>query len=92
MRFLSVRDLKAMPGQVWTSPDEDEIVVTSNGKPVALLTKLDETTLERELELRRRTRALLVLERAQREAELTGAAGLSNEDIQKEIQAVRAHH
>jgi len=89
VRFLTVRELKAAPGRLWRSSEDEDIVVTSNGRPVALLTKLDESSFERELELRRRTRALLNLERVHRFAERHGLDCLSDEDIQAEISAVR---
>ncbi len=37
MRFISVRDLSIKPKEVWQKVKEEEMVITSNGKPIALL-------------------------------------------------------
>lgn len=91
MRFLTVRELKSAPGRIWSSTDDEDIVVTSNGRPVALLTPIDEATIDQELELRRRTRALLALERAHREAVRQGSNKLTDQEIEAEIDAVRSN-
>lgn len=45
MKFISVRDLRIKPKRVWEGlKKEGEIVITSNSKPIALLTKIDEET------------------------------------------------
>ena len=41
MRFVSVRDLRGNSAQVWRLlADEKEMVITSNGKPVAILSSV----------------------------------------------------
>lgn len=38
MKLLSVRDLKSKSSQVWKDlPDQKEMVITNNGRPVAIL-------------------------------------------------------
>jgi prevent-host-death family protein len=59
MKFITVRDLRTTPAQVWKAlPEEQEIVITNNGKPIALLTPLTDTDLEDTLASVRRARAI----------------------------------
>ncbi|NTW89032.1 MAG: type II toxin-antitoxin system Phd/YefM family antitoxin, partial [Desulfobulbaceae bacterium] len=38
MKFLSVRDLRGKSAQIWKDlPEEREMVITSNGRPIAIL-------------------------------------------------------
>ena len=37
MRFISVRDLNTKPKEIWSKIKEEEVVITSNGKPIAPL-------------------------------------------------------
>jgi antitoxin (DNA-binding transcriptional repressor) of toxin-antitoxin stability system len=38
MRFVTVRDFRTKSAEIWkTLPEEQEMVVTNNGKPIALL-------------------------------------------------------
>ena len=47
MQFVSVRELRGRSAAVWKAlADEKELVVTSNGKPIALLTATSEESLE----------------------------------------------
>ena len=90
MRFLSVRDLRGNSARVWRElPDEGEMVVTSNGRPVAVLSTVDETTVERSLADWRRVRATRVISEIQRESVRKGADQLSMDDIDSEIAKAR---
>ncbi len=43
MRFITVRDLRGRPGQVWSKLSrEKEVILTSNGKPIAILSAVSE--------------------------------------------------
>ncbi len=88
-KLISVRQLKLTPGRVWDELGEEEVVVTSNGRPVALLTRVDQDSLGRELEVRRRARALVALDEIQRASLQHGADRLTDEEIDEEIRAVR---
>ncbi|MBM3310851.1 MAG: type II toxin-antitoxin system Phd/YefM family antitoxin [Candidatus Aminicenantes bacterium] len=89
MRFVSVRDLNTKPKEVWDKAKESELVITSKGKPIALITAVDETTLDRQLQALRRSRALMALEDMQKAAAERGLGGWSEEQIDAEIRAVR---
>lgn len=90
MKFLSVRDLRGNSARVWRElPDEREMIVTSNGRPVAVLTAVDETTVEQSLAAWRRVRATQVISDIQRESVRKGTDQLSMSDVDGEIARVR---
>jgi antitoxin (DNA-binding transcriptional repressor) of toxin-antitoxin stability system len=91
MRFLSVRELRARPA-IWRELAEvGEMVVTSNGKPVAILAPVSEAGLESFLRALRRARAAEAVERLQRDSARAGRDRLSTGEIDAEIAAVREH-
>ena len=58
MQFISVRELRNRSAAVWKSlSEEKDLVVTSNGKPIALLSATSDETLEESLGAIRRARA-----------------------------------
>ena len=73
MRFISIRDLRIRPGEVWRKLEKDhDLVLTSNGKPIAVLTDVDEEDLEQTLNAIRSARALAAIERMHRIAKEKG--------------------
>ena len=90
MRFASIRDLRIKPGEVWkTLKEEEDVVLTSNGKPFAILTRADEESLEATLSTLRRSRAQAALLEIQRVAVEKGLDKLSQREIEDEIKASR---
>jgi prevent-host-death family protein len=89
MRYVSVRDLNTKPKEVWKKVREDDVVVTSNGKPIAILTEASEATIDRRLKALRRSRALLAIEEMQKLAAERGLDRLTDKEIDAEIRAVR---
>jgi antitoxin (DNA-binding transcriptional repressor) of toxin-antitoxin stability system len=90
MKFLSVRDLRSNSARIWRElPDEREMVVTSNGRPVALLTAVDQSNVEQSLKDWRRVRAIQAISDIQRESVLKGTDRLSMTDIDAEVARVR---
>ncbi|MBI3608466.1 MAG: type II toxin-antitoxin system prevent-host-death family antitoxin [Nitrospirae bacterium] len=90
MKFITARDLRLRPGQVWEQlASEREIVVTSNGKPVALLTGVDEENVEKEILALRRARAQIALDRLRQSARARGLDRLPPKRIGSIIAAVR---
>jgi prevent-host-death family protein len=90
MKFISVRDLRLKPGNVWRLADQEkDLIITSNGRPVAILTGVNEDTFEDELDAIKRGRALKALESIHRDSEMKGTHKISDEEIQSEIDAVR---
>ena len=90
MRFLSVRDLRGKSSQVWKElPEEGEMVVTNNGRPVAILSSVGESDLEETLSAFRQARAVSAIASLQRRSVENGADKLTLSDINREIKAVR---
>lgn len=90
MKFLSVRDLRGNSARVWRElPNEREMVVTSNGRPVALLTAVDQSTVEQSLSAWRRVRATQAISDIQLESAHKGTDQLAMADIDAEIARVR---
>ena len=90
MKFLSVRDLRGNSARVWRElPEQREMVVTSNGRPVAVLTAVDENTVEQSLAAWRRVRATQAIADIQRESAQKGTDRLSMDEIDREIASVR---
>lgn len=90
MKFLTVRELRSQASKVWKDlPEEREMIVTSNGRPVALLTPVNEDNLEASLKAWRRARAMQATEALQREAVRQGKDRMSMGEIEREIAASR---
>jgi antitoxin (DNA-binding transcriptional repressor) of toxin-antitoxin stability system len=89
MRFISVRDLSTKPKEIWNKIKEEEVVITSNGKPIALLSGVTEETLEKTIRTIRRSRALVAIEDMQKTSIELGLDKLADSQIESEIQAVR---
>jgi len=90
VKFVTVRDLRGRPRQVWKKlAEEQELVLTSNGKPIALLSSVTEDSLERDLAALRRARALAAVKAIQAESARRFPKGLSLAVINREIAAVR---
>lgn len=89
MRFLSVRELRSRPG-IWRELAETgEMVVTSNGKPVAVLAPVSEADLEPFLRALRRARASEAVETLQRDSVRAGRDRSSPQEVDTEIAAAR---
>jgi len=89
MRFISVRDLNTKPKEIWSRIKDEEVVITSNGKPIALLSGVTEETLEKTVRSIRRSRALIALEEMQKRSIESGLDKLTDSQIESEIRAVR---
>lgn len=90
MKFITVRDIRTVPAQIWKQlPEEQEMVITNNGKPIALLTPLSDVNLEDTLKAVRTARAINAVKQMQEISMQNGNISLSDEDIQKEIKESR---
>lgn len=90
MRFVTVRDLRLRSGEVWRQlQQEGEVVVTSNGKPVAVLSDIEENNLEEYLRALRRVRATIVVNKIQARSQQQGLDKISEAETEAEIKAVR---
>lgn len=92
MKFVTVRDLRGRPGQVWKKLSEErELILTSRGKPIALISPVTEDSFERDLAALRRARALAAVQAIQAESTRRFPRGLSLGAINREIAAARRH-
>jgi len=90
MKFITVRDLRTTPAQVWKElPGEQEIVITNNGKPIALLTPLSGADMEDTVAAVRRARAITALKKIRSSSVKTGRSKMTMEEIDKEIKEYR---
>ena len=90
MKFVTVRDFRTSPAQVWKQlPEEQEMVITNNGKPIALLTPLSDVNMEDTLKAVRKARALNAVKNMQDISLRNGHSSLADEDIQNEISESR---
>ncbi|MCY3622877.1 MAG: type II toxin-antitoxin system Phd/YefM family antitoxin [Gammaproteobacteria bacterium] len=90
MDFISVRQLRTQSAAVWeTLAVSKDLVVTSNGKPIAVLSATSAEGLEASLAALRQARAQLAVAAMQQRARETGADQLTLDDINAEIGAAR---
>ncbi len=89
MRFISVREMNTRPKEIWERIKEEELVITSNGKPIALLSAVSEETLEKTLRMIRRSRALMALDEMQKKSLAAGLDKTRDVEIEARIRAVR---
>ena len=91
MKFITIRDLRSRSAEIQRLlPEEREMVLTSNGRPVAIITAVDESSLERELSAIRAAKAIRAVNSIQEKSLRSGKSGMKVEDINKEVSAVRA--
>ncbi len=90
MKFVSIRDLRGKSAEVWKKlSGEREMVITSNGRPIAILAAVNESNLEESLSAFRQARAVEAVASLQRRSVEQGADNISMDEIDAEIRAVR---
>jgi antitoxin (DNA-binding transcriptional repressor) of toxin-antitoxin stability system len=90
MKIVSVRDLRTKPASVWKDLNEaKDLVLTNNGKPIALVSAVTEDTLEDSLKLMRRLRAATSLEKIHGDSLARGKDETTLEEINAVIGRVR---
>jgi prevent-host-death family protein len=82
--------LKKQSADQWLkSVDKDDLIVTSQGQPVAVLLPIDAKSLEPTLSALRSVRAVQAQIALQQAADANGTSGLSQDDINAEIETAR---
>ena len=90
MKFVTVRDFRSRSAHIWEQlKTEEEMVITSNGKPVALLTPLTDENLETTLQSIRKAKAMAAISSMQLQSMRSGNNTMSSVEITREITAVR---
>jgi antitoxin (DNA-binding transcriptional repressor) of toxin-antitoxin stability system len=90
MRFISVRDFRTSSANIWkTLPNEQEMVITNNGKPIALLTPLSDRNFENALASIRQAKAINAVKLLQQESIKRGMDKTTMKEIDEEIKNIR---
>ena len=90
MRFIGIREFRGNAAKVMENLKTDkEIVITSNGKPVAILTPTDDQRLEESLAAIRTARAVQAVASLQRRSRELGTDEITPQAIEDEIRAAR---
>jgi hypothetical protein len=88
MEFLTVRDFRTSPKSVWEKlNNNNEIVVTNNGKPTALMLNVRDGELEELISAVRQAKAMRSISNMRLIAAENGY--MSDEEIEAEISAYR---
>ena len=88
MNFATVRDFRTSTRSVWDKLNESgEIVVTNNGKPIALMLNIADGEFDELFQAIRQAKAMLSINRMRTIAAESGY--MSDEDIEAEIRAAR---
>jgi antitoxin (DNA-binding transcriptional repressor) of toxin-antitoxin stability system len=90
MKFISVRDLRSKSAQIWKQlPQEREMIITSNGRPIAIIAAIGDSNLEESLSAFRQARAVEAVASLQRRSVEMGNDKITMDEIDAEIKAVR---
>ena len=90
MKFISVRDLRSKSAQVWKQlPQEREMIITSNGRPIAIIAAIGDSDLEESLSAFRQMRAVEAVASLQRRSVERGNDKITMDEIDADIKAVR---
>lgn len=91
MKFLSIRELRSSTGVLKEMLENNgKVVLTSNGKPTAIMIGVNEDSFEETLSDLSRIRALRALQQLQEESVRNGTDKMTMEEIDAEIAAARA--
>jgi len=88
MKFISSKDLRQKSGEVWEKVKEEDLIITSNGKPIAILTSADED-IELQLRTMRRAKAEVSVFNMRKTALQNNLDSLSDAAIDAEVKSYR---
>ncbi len=90
MNFYGIRDLSNNTKNVMTSVSTNKkVIITDNGKPSAIMLSINEANFETVLSFVQKLEMQLAVAELQKQSLTNFPDGLSDEDIQKEIEAAR---
>ena len=90
MKFVTVRDFRTSPASIWKKlPSERELIITNNGKPIALLTPLNDETLEDTVSAVRKAKAINAVRKMQEISVSLGTDKMTPEEINTIIKDAR---
>jgi prevent-host-death family protein len=90
VKYISIRDLRNRASEVWNDlAKEKDLVLTSNGRPMAILSSIEPDNVDEALAALRRARAVLAVKNLQTQSVAQGTDKLTDDEIEAEIAAVR---
>ncbi len=90
MKFMSIREFRLNTSKVRRSLDhEEEVILTANGQPFAIVSRIRPDVLDKELQAIRRARAKVALDRIRASAEESGTADVSMQEVNAIIRTAR---
>ena len=90
MKFLSIRELRSSTAQLKDMlSDDGKVVLTTNGKPSALMIEVSEDSIEDVLIDLRAAQARRAIRQLQEQSVRTGLDSMTLDDINNEITAAR---
>ena len=90
MRFISVRQMRQNSAELWKQLREDaEIILTSNGKPIAVMAGVDEKNVEKFILACRKAKAVIAMEEMQQTSIKAGTDKMSMAEIEVVVGQVR---
>jgi len=90
LQVMTARDFRVRPGAVWrTLKRTGRLMVTSRGRPLALVTDIEGRDVEEELQAANLARLTLAVSRLREQARRSGANRMTMQEIDREIRAVR---
>jgi len=90
MKFVTVRDFRTSPAGIWKKlSSERELIITNNGKPIALLTPLSDETLEDTVSAVRKAKAIGAVRKMQEISVSLGNDKMTLNEINAIVKDVR---
>ena len=90
MTFITARDLRLNPASVWSKlKKDDSVVVTLNGRPVAVISGVTPDALEEYLLLLKRLKAQMAVSKLRQASVKAGLSKTTAADVDREIKASR---
>lgn len=90
MKFVTAKDFRAQASSIWADlPGEQEVVITLNGKPVAIMTATNDKDFEQSLRAIRRARMMEAVSSLQQTSVQSGRDKMTEKEIETEIKRVR---
>lgn len=90
MKFVTIRDFRANSGRIQKDlPKYNELILTSNGRPIAIMASVNEASLEESLSAIRRARAITAVTKLQLNSVRSGKYSMRASEIDREIRSAR---
>lgn len=91
MKFVTAKDLRSQASSLWSNlPQEQEVVITLNGKPIAIMTATNDKDFEQSLRAIRRARAMEAVSSLQQASVRSGRDAITEKEIEAEIKQARS--